>query len=706
MILSVKLEDFLSHRRTQLDLGSGVIVFVGHNGAGKSSVIDAITFALFEKHNRGVNANLIRYGASRASITVDIEVRGRIFRISRTLIPMTRQHLAELYEIKNGTLVRVSSGSRNVKDYLSRLLGITPDELLIAGIVRQGELESIINLRPAEARKLIDRLVGLEHFEEAYTLLHQAIERLRRRWSSILGLEPSPITASRLKNEALILENRAKSEIKEADEISKRLESLENRLREYESKLELLRVKKLKLEELRNYEKSLRDIVSQLITQYSKQVSQLVTIIKEKRKVLETVRNAKRKIQELSDVERELPQIQKELETVRNRVEELISRSGELQGLLKCAEELKPRNGRCPLCGSRLPEGVKEFPLARSYEEELRCIEEELRKARSYESSLRRKFDELQQKFNEYKYWARVLENVGVDENKLELELRSLESELSTLRSKLDTLKRLATGNLHNIDLDALDQSIRAMIERILSLRHELRDFSEQELVQLERVVEKLRKEVNDLRTREKSLRKLAEDHLRMAENYRKLATKMEKVIKAISKVEELREKVFAKHSKVLTALRQRVLREISRRASEYLRAFDLPVFGIDIIDEPRTGGLEIRTITESGVRDVRTLSGGERVAVALAIRLGIAHVISRGKLDFIILDEPTTHLDYDRRRALLRIITQAFRKGIGPLRQIIVITHDEELLEEAEVDKIYRFRLTSEGTKVEAVTR
>ena len=46
MITSIELGDFLAHQNTKLEFENGVTVFVGHNGAGKSSIIDAITFAL------------------------------------------------------------------------------------------------------------------------------------------------------------------------------------------------------------------------------------------------------------------------------------------------------------------------------------------------------------------------------------------------------------------------------------------------------------------------------------------------------------------------------------------------------------------------------------------------------------------------------------------------------------------------------------
>ena len=102
-----------------------------------------------------------------------------------------------------------------------------------------------------------------------------------------------------------------------------------------------------------------------------------------------------------------------------------------------------------------------------------------------------------------------------------------------------------------------------------------------------------------------------------------------------------------------------------------------------------------------NGEIDMDSLSGGEKVAVALALRLGIAYMMGSSKLDFVILDEPTTHLDEERRKALVKIISEAFREGVGPLAQMIIITHDSEIFEDSEVDAVFRFSMTADGSRV-----
>ncbi len=98
----------------------------------------------------------------------------------------------------------------------------------------------------------------------------------------------------------------------------------------------------------------------------------------------------------------------------------------------------------------------------------------------------------------------------------------------------------------------------------------------------------------------------------------------------------------------------------------------------------------------------VRTssMSGGEKVAIALALRFALAYVMGGYKLDFIILDEPTVHLDAERKAKLVNIISRLGGEE-SPLKQIVIITHDSEIFDNADVDEVWRFESAADGSHV-----
>ncbi|MDH5665796.1 MAG: AAA family ATPase, partial [Nitrosopumilus sp.] len=85
MIISIELGDFLAHSETKLDFDNGVTVFVGHNGAGKSSIIDAITFALFGQHTRKSNKGLIKRGTTQGFAKVNFSINGKNYEAVRKI---------------------------------------------------------------------------------------------------------------------------------------------------------------------------------------------------------------------------------------------------------------------------------------------------------------------------------------------------------------------------------------------------------------------------------------------------------------------------------------------------------------------------------------------------------------------------------------------------------------------------------------------
>lgn len=111
MITSIELVDFLSHTNTKLEFENGVTVFVGENGAGKSSIIDAITFALFGQHTRRTNKGLVKRGSNQGFARINFAVNNKQFEAVRK-IDSKGTLAAKLTEIIENERTEIAAGER------------------------------------------------------------------------------------------------------------------------------------------------------------------------------------------------------------------------------------------------------------------------------------------------------------------------------------------------------------------------------------------------------------------------------------------------------------------------------------------------------------------------------------------------------------------------------------------------------------------
>lgn len=112
--------------------------------------------------------------------------------------------------------------------------------------------------------------------------------------------------------------------------------------------------------------------------------------------------------------------------------------------------------------------------------------------------------------------------------------------------------------------------------------------------------------------------------------------------------------------------------------------------------------GYDLVVLTRGGewVRVEGILSGGERSAAALCIRMAFALVLTKN-LSMLILDEPTHNLDANSVSKLSEMLREEMPKLV---EQIFIITHDKQLEEAASSNLylLYRDKNLDEATKTE----
>jgi exonuclease SbcC len=246
-----------------------------------------------------------------------------------------------------------------------------------------------------------------------------------------------------------------------------------------------------------------------------------------------------------------------------------------------------------------------------------------------------------------------------------------------------------------------IDDFSKSLVEKISKLREKIKELRIQDYTDAKLNRTRLSNEILEINIKiGASLRSIQEATTNINTS-NKILAELEHAAEYVNMLENIRSAVFNRDGLVGLSLRSWALKTISMKASDYVVMFNIGISRIDLMEKARD--IVVMCYGRHGEIDMASLSGGERVAVALALRLAIAYMMGSNKLNFIILDEPTIHLDEERRKSLVKIISEAFRDGVGPLSQILIITHDAEIFEDSEVDRIYRFVTSTNGSLVSA---
>lgn len=180
---SIELENFRRHRRTRLDLQDGVTALIGANGAGKSTLIEALAFALFGPRAAATGKDLIRSDGAppgdHVRVALEFDLGGQAIRVVRELRGKAQSPMASV-EVDGHVQVQPIAGSSDQATQLvERLLGLDRDGFLQTVVARQGELDRLSRLKPAERRAFVLELVGIGAVDAAITSAREARNALK-----------------------------------------------------------------------------------------------------------------------------------------------------------------------------------------------------------------------------------------------------------------------------------------------------------------------------------------------------------------------------------------------------------------------------------------------------------------------------------------------------------------------------------------------
>ena len=264
------LKNFKSHANTNINFNPGITVIIGENGAGKSTIFEAISYALFRKTTTSQNDLVKSSKDNQTKLNMSVELifeeEGVEYKIIRGKSSSKTSSTLYVKNIDDGRFSVLTAGNSAVDNELKSIIKVDSDLFLNAIYIRQGEIADLVSKKPAERKKLITKLLKIEELEKAWDKMPQLISTYENHQAELKGmsaseesahveLEERKVELGKLKQEfQSSIEEKDKDDL-EKEEILKAKKALEEEKSKYDILLNSLKNEMANLNKLNEDEK-------------------------------------------------------------------------------------------------------------------------------------------------------------------------------------------------------------------------------------------------------------------------------------------------------------------------------------------------------------------------------------------------------------------------------------------------------------------
>ena len=688
MITSIELGDFLAHSNTKLEFGNGVTVFVGNNGAGKSSIIDAITFALFGQHTRKSNKGLIKRGATQGFSKVVFSVNGKQYEAVRK-IDSKGTLSAKFSDTTNDEQIEIAAGERkqfgeSMTHEVEKIIGLDFEKLKIASIVQQGELNAIINAKPKEFKELLNAIIGIDKLDVASESMKTVNKEFREKIKEDVGYDDTHIEI--LLRDLENTQNEIQIAIPEKQQLESKQKEIQIKLDELREKVETETPKIDKINQLELRKKELVEYAKKAIDDIQYEISQNERKIRDCEGCFEHIEIKK-------DLESKIEKVEQAIDDTIKKIQQASGQIASLKEKQSLASKLQLKDNKCPVCDSEV-EKLNPLFQEEHLKQEIIQLQEEVSSKEKENEMYKQKKKDFSEKLQDSRNAEATLRAHSITSKE---ELVKIQEDTKTKKQNIQNIPK-DKENLSEIS--QIDTHAKTIFENITKLETETKGFDEYEFSKLKESINEKQRTLSQIDQQLGAISEKISKGEGQIKVIQSAVTELKIVKEYVENLNEIQTNIFSRDGPVATSLRSWALNTISAKASEHLTLLNTKIQRIALSEKTRD--ISIACYSKSEVLDLESLSGGEKVSVALALRLGMASLLGASNLNLMILDEPTTHLDAERKKSLVGVLSQLSNISNAETQmQFLIITHDTEIFEDSSVEQIYKFESTEKGSSV-----
>ncbi len=502
MIRELRLVNVKSYRDQLIRFEEGVNAIIGENGAGKTTILEAIGFAVFNTLPYNIS-DFVRRGEKRAEIRVKV-VNPKDERLYEIVRRIEGGRTVEYFvrDAETGMRVEGAEGVVGVGEWVKDAFGFEVDLKTVfenAIGVAQGKITSQFLEQASIRDRIFSPLIGVEGYKKAFERSREyerfVEDRLKETEKEIALLQKDVENLGKLKSKLEALKRDRNAILTRISKIDERLSPLEKKLSEVEESFK--RLNELRVEEAR----------------ISSELENLKSNIESLRKEIERIENAERELESLRDIydryvkaEGELEKVEREKENVERRLEDLRSKEIRLERLRTRLEDLERRLEEIRRCERELEEVE---PLAKR-EEELMSLLREMEIAERRMTPLKNEIERLEKDLSRLKGELEVIEEESKRLREIEEWLGRVPSDIEAKRDEvmqkiarlnqmlnveLKQFERIKSGKcpILGVECDRIAEVAKAKEKKISKIRLAIEEF-ERKLERLNAICKKRRK--------------------------------------------------------------------------------------------------------------------------------------------------------------------------------------------------------------------